>query len=215
MHDVDDARRDARFLAGVATIASAVSGVSVAGLSTTVQPAASAGPILRVAIAAGKFHGVTSTADADRLPQHDNLVGAARRRLHRSCAADGLLGVPAEELRGVATSARASASALPFSRTMSSARLFTPLRHQRERSHQHVAAVARGLCRPRVERFRGRVHRGQRVLGARVGDLCDALLRSPDPTTSMRSGREPGRQAPPMWRSVGTESVRSSTLIDM
>ena len=42
-------------------MASAVSGVSEAGLSTTVQPAASAGPILRVAIAAGKFHGVTST----------------------------------------------------------------------------------------------------------------------------------------------------------
>ena len=40
--------------------ASAVSGVSLAGLSTTVQPAASAGPILRVAIAAGKFHGVIS-----------------------------------------------------------------------------------------------------------------------------------------------------------
>ena len=40
---------------------SAVSGVSEAGLSTTVQPAASAGPILRVAMAAGKFHGVTST----------------------------------------------------------------------------------------------------------------------------------------------------------
>ena len=42
--------------------ASMVSGVSEAGLSTTGQPAASAGPILRVAIAAGKFHGVTSTA---------------------------------------------------------------------------------------------------------------------------------------------------------
>src|SRR5262245_10554302 len=42
--------------------ASMVSGVSDAGLSTTGQPAASAGPILRVAIAAGKFHGVTSTA---------------------------------------------------------------------------------------------------------------------------------------------------------
>ncbi len=42
--------------------ASMVSGVSLAGLSTTGQPAASAGPILRVAIAAGKFHGVTSTA---------------------------------------------------------------------------------------------------------------------------------------------------------
>ena len=34
----------------------------MAGFSTTVQPAASAGPILRVAIAAGKFHGVTRTA---------------------------------------------------------------------------------------------------------------------------------------------------------
>ncbi|MCW2749085.1 MAG: hypothetical protein JWR83_195 [Aeromicrobium sp.] len=43
-------------------IASAVSGVSEAGLSTTVQPAARAGAILRVAIAAGKFQGVTSAA---------------------------------------------------------------------------------------------------------------------------------------------------------
>src|SRR5437868_13134975 len=41
--------------------ASMVSGVSEAGLSTTVHPAASAGPILRVAIGAGKFQGVTST----------------------------------------------------------------------------------------------------------------------------------------------------------
>ena len=44
-----------------AATASALSGVSRAGLSTTVQPAASAGPILRVAIAAGKFHGVMRT----------------------------------------------------------------------------------------------------------------------------------------------------------
>ena len=41
--------------------ASAVSGVSAAGLSTTVQPAARAGPIFRVAMAAGKFHGVISS----------------------------------------------------------------------------------------------------------------------------------------------------------
>src|SRR5580658_4858633 len=38
--------------------ASAENGVAVAGLSTMVQPAASAGPHLRVIIAAGKFHGV-------------------------------------------------------------------------------------------------------------------------------------------------------------
>jgi hypothetical protein len=38
--------------------ASAEKGVSGAGLMTTVQPAASAGPSLRVIIAEGKFHGV-------------------------------------------------------------------------------------------------------------------------------------------------------------
>jgi hypothetical protein len=41
--------------------ASAVSGVSSAGFSTTEQPAANAGPSFLVAIAAGKFQGVTST----------------------------------------------------------------------------------------------------------------------------------------------------------
>ena len=44
-----------------AATARAVSGVSAAGLRTAVQPAASAGAILRVAMAAGKFHGVTRT----------------------------------------------------------------------------------------------------------------------------------------------------------
>ena len=47
--------------ARMAAIARADSGVSLAGFSTTVQPAASAGPIFLVAMAAGKFHGVTST----------------------------------------------------------------------------------------------------------------------------------------------------------
>ena len=38
--------------------AAAVKGVSLGGLITTAQPAANAGAILRVIIAAGKFHGV-------------------------------------------------------------------------------------------------------------------------------------------------------------
>ncbi|MDT4879688.1 hypothetical protein FQZ97_1153880 [compost metagenome] len=42
--------------------ASAVSGVSLAGLTTMVQPAARAGAIFQVGIAIGKFHGVTSAA---------------------------------------------------------------------------------------------------------------------------------------------------------
>ena len=41
-----------------AASASAVSGVSLAGFSTTVQPAASAGETFRVIIEHGKFHGV-------------------------------------------------------------------------------------------------------------------------------------------------------------
>ena len=41
-----------------AASASAVSGVSEAGLTTIVQPTASAGPALRVIMAAGKFQGV-------------------------------------------------------------------------------------------------------------------------------------------------------------
>ncbi len=39
-----------------------MSGVSVAGFTTQVQPAASAGATLRASIAAGKFHGVIITA---------------------------------------------------------------------------------------------------------------------------------------------------------
>ena len=42
----------------MAASASMESGVCWAGLMTIVQPAATAGPILRVPIAAGKFHGV-------------------------------------------------------------------------------------------------------------------------------------------------------------
>jgi hypothetical protein len=46
-------------------------------LTTTVQPAASAGPTLRVIIAAGKFHGVIARDDADRLLEHDDARSAA------------------------------------------------------------------------------------------------------------------------------------------
>ena len=42
----------------MSTMCMAVSGVSVAGFKIIVQPAATAGPILRVAMPAGKFQGV-------------------------------------------------------------------------------------------------------------------------------------------------------------
>jgi hypothetical protein len=48
--------------AASAAMASAERGVCSAGFTTCVQPAASAGPILRVTIAIGKFHGVMAAA---------------------------------------------------------------------------------------------------------------------------------------------------------
>ncbi len=56
------------------TSAMAVSGVSGAGRSTTVQPAASAGASLRAGMAAGKFQGVSSAAG----PTGAALVSMAR-----------------------------------------------------------------------------------------------------------------------------------------
>ena len=49
----------------------AVSGVALAGLTTLVQPAAIAGPSLRVIIAAGKFQGVIAATTPTRLAQHE------------------------------------------------------------------------------------------------------------------------------------------------
>ena len=72
-----------------AAIASAVSGVCSAGLSTIVQPTASAGADLRVGIAAGKFQGVMPGGDADRLAQHDDPPvgrGAAGSRCRRGAS---------------------------------------------------------------------------------------------------------------------------------
>ena len=57
-------------------MASAEKGVCGAGLTTMGQPAASAGPALRVIIAAGKFHGVIAATTPIGLAQHhDALVG--------------------------------------------------------------------------------------------------------------------------------------------
>ena len=74
---------------------SAVSGVSSAGLSTTVLPAASAGASFHDAIVSGKFHGVISADDTERLAEGHRR----RRRRPGSCrraVALGPAGVVAE-----------------------------------------------------------------------------------------------------------------------
>ena len=77
------------------------SGVCCAGLTTIVQPAATAGPIFRVPIAIGKFHGVIIRQGPIGcfIVQTRPCAGL----IGRPAAVDphGLLGVPAEELVGV------------------------------------------------------------------------------------------------------------------
>ena len=76
---------------------SAVSEVSSAGLTTRVQPAASAGPIFQASISRGKFHGSTQADDADGLAddEGDVVVGGGRHLVVD--LVDGLA-VPAQAL---------------------------------------------------------------------------------------------------------------------
>ena len=83
------------------TTSSAVSGVAEAGLTIIVQPAASAGPSLRVIIAAGKFQGViaavTPTGWRSTSTRFCGFIG--RQRL--PVDALGLAREPLEERGGV------------------------------------------------------------------------------------------------------------------
>ncbi len=103
-------------------MASAVSGVSEAGLSTTVQPAASAGPILRVAIAAGKFHGVTSTETPTGCRMTRILFAPEGACISTPSIRTASSAYQRKNSAAYAASARASRSALPFSAAISRAR---------------------------------------------------------------------------------------------
>ena len=78
MPDIQDPGRQLGRSASLAS-ASALSGVSLAGFSTTVQPAAIAGATLRAIIRAGKFHGVIAATTPT------GWRSANRRRPSRLC----------------------------------------------------------------------------------------------------------------------------------
>ncbi len=67
--------------AAISAKRTAVSGVSSAGFSTTVLPAASAGASFQEAIASGKFHGVMRPDDADRLAERHRDAPVDRDRV--------------------------------------------------------------------------------------------------------------------------------------
>ena len=159
---------------------SAVSGVSSAGLSTTVLPAASAGASFHAAIVSGKFHGVISATTpsgsrnghADAAGHRDRVAEHALRRgrvvaegvdhhLHLAArVADRLAGVARLEHRQL-------------------------LELARERVGEPVQQRARG------RRARPRARRGRRPWRARP------------PRRSPRRPRAGSRRAPPRWRARG------------
>ncbi len=189
--------------ARIAAIASAVSGVSLAGLRITVQPAASAGPILRVAIAAGKFHGVTSTqtptgwrttrirlAPLGAVPTMPEPRTASSANQRKNSAA-------------YVTSPLASVSALPFSRLISFAR---------SSARADISSQARRRCSPRT---RGAVAAQAGPASAAASTAAIASASPPLATeaitppvagssTSKRSPDEAGTHLPPMNSSVST-----------
>ena len=135
--------------ARIATIASAVSGVSDAGLRMTEHPAASAGPILRVAMAAGKFHGVMRSETPIGWRRTMILfvpAGACSITPPRRTASSAY---QRKNSAAYATSLRASASAFPFSRTMSRARA-SARSVMRSNARRKISLRDRGLISAQV-----------------------------------------------------------------
>ena len=174
----------------------AVSGVSVAGLTTLVQPAASAGPSLRVIIAAGKFHGVIAAVTPTGCLQHEHAVGRVLRRHDLAVDALRLAGEPLEEARGVLDLADRLGERLALLGRHHGADLVGALAHQRRRRGRGSAPRSRAA----VDRQAGECR------GGGVDRRLHVLLRArsaPMPTTSpvagfVTSNRSPdGRLDPP------------------
>ena len=151
--------------------------MSSAGLITTVQPAASAGAILRVAIASGKFHGVirkhgpTGCCDTIMRPVPSGFGAVA------ALDARGLLAEPAQELAAVGDLAARLGERLAHLDRHEQGEVLLALLQQVERAAQDLGALARGRRRPRRERLGGGIQRGLAVGGRGIRDLLDDLTR--------------------------------------
>src|SRR3954453_7140639 len=189
-------------------ISRAVSGGSDAGLSTTGQPAARAGPILRGAIAAGKFHGVTSTA-----------IPTGWRTTRIRFAPDGAV-VSSPEARtassayhrknsaAYATSPRASGSALPFSSdirwAISSARAVISSKARRSTSARSRGAVA-------AQSAAAASAASTALIASSTVPFATVVSTPPvaGSTTSNRPPSEAGTACPPTNRSTGRSLILS------
>ena len=138
-----------------------------------VQPAASAGPALRVIIAAGKFHGVIAATNADRLLQHDDaLVGReARNRI----AIDALcfLAEPFDEACGIGDLALGLRERLALLRRHDGAEIVLVRHHQIEPAAQHRRALFGGPGTPCRHRRIGEFDGAPGLDHPHIGDVPD------------------------------------------
>ena len=147
------------------------------------QPAASAGPILRVAIAAGKFQGVISSAmPIGACATSIRLVPLGRDR-EVAVGAHGLLGEPAQELGGVGGLAARLGERLAHLAHDHARDLVVALGHQVERAAEDLGALARGARGPVLGGGRRGVHGGDAVL--RAADSIDSMT---DPSAGSSTG---------------------------
>ena len=163
--------------------ASIDSGVCLAGLTTMVQPAAIAGPILRVPMARGKFHGVMNMHG----PTGCFMVSTRPCALlvDRVAAVDAhrLLGEPVEEVRGVGDLRLGLGDRLAHLQRHQQREVVGALADQLVGAAQDVRRARAAACRATVWNascaaasaalrvLDGRVgHLGQRLAGRRVLD---------------------------------------------
>ena len=125
--------------------ASAENGVCDAGFSTTVQPAAIAGPALRVIIASGKFHGVMqATTPIGSLMTTMRLSGWWRGN-RVAVDALGFFAEPLEERRGVGDLAARLGERLALLGRHQPREVVLVRHHQVEPAAQDRGALLRGL----------------------------------------------------------------------
>jgi len=181
------------------------SGVCFAGLTIIVQPAAMAGPILRVPMASGKFHGVmnkqgpTGCFSTIRWESPDGL------RPNRPSTRTASSANQRKNSDAYATSPRDSDSGLPISRVISSARSST------------LACISSNARRRISPRSRGAVRAHACWLSCAMASACrpwsavasatDAMISPVDgSSTSTVPPFAPGVHCPPRKRSVRTAS---------
>ena len=153
------------------------SGVCWAGLTTIVQPAAMAGPILRVPMARGKFHGVMSRHGADRLLHGQQAALAVGGDGVAPVDAYRLLGEPAQELGAVGDLGLGLLERLAHLERHQQGQVVGALDDRLKGAAQDLAALARRVLGPVGSGLHGGVERRLGVGLGGVGDLAQRLAR--------------------------------------